>query len=241
MIVAGSSTHRDGLSARRARLDEHVARRRLLGAAGIDAAVDPAALDEAEIRRAFRAEGSDALACAAALAEGKALKVSRRHPGALVIGADQILDCDGVWFEKPADIGAARDHLWALRGKRHMLATAVAVAVDGRVVCSRRHHSPRLTMRRFSDAFLEEYLATAGEAVLSSVGAYQLEGPGVQLFAAVDGDYFSILGLPLLPLLAFLRDRGAVASMKILGLTGSVGMGKSTAAAMRLPLARAGP
>jgi septum formation protein len=185
-------------------------RRRLLAAAGIVALSDPAALDEGEIRAAFKAEGASALDCAAALAEGKALRVSARHPDALVIGADQILDCGGTWFEKAADRAAAQAHLRALRGKTHSLAGAVAIAQQGRIIWQARS-APRLAMRAFSDAFLETYLDQAGDAVLQSVGAYELEGLGIHLFAKIEGDYFAILGLPLLPLLAFLRDRGALA------------------------------
>jgi nucleoside triphosphate pyrophosphatase len=184
-------------------------RARLLADAGLPILVDPAAVDEEEIRASFRAEGRDAAACAAALAEAKAVRVSARHPGALVLGADQILDCDGRWLEKPRDLDAARDQLTRLRGKRHTLITAAAVARNGAVVW---HTSDRahLTMRGFSDRFLDDYVAAAGNELMDSVGAYRLEGLGAQLFARVDGDFFTILGLPLLPLLDFLRDHGAL-------------------------------
>lgn len=187
------------------------ARAALLRAAGVAVEIECAALDEDEIKIAFRREGRSATDCATALAEAKAKRVAQRRAGALVIGADQILSCEGVWFDKPKDRDEARAQLLALRGKSHALVTAVAAVRDGTVLW---HHvdEPRLIMRRFSDAFLDRYLATAGDGLLGSVGAYQLEGLGAQLFARIDGAYFSILGLPLLPLLDFLRGRGALAS-----------------------------
>ena len=187
------------------------ARARLLRAAGIVAAVEPSQVDEATIKMRHRAAGDSALACAKALAAAKAQAVSARHPSALVIAADQILAAGAVWFDKPGDLAAARAQLCALRGRSHELATACCAVAGGAVVW-RGSSVPRLTMREFSDAFLEDYLAAEGEAVLGSVGAYRLEGRGVQLFAAIDGDYFSILGLPLLALIEFLRRRGVVAA-----------------------------
>jgi septum formation protein len=188
-------------SATRAALLEH---------AGITAERVPAAIDESEIKRAFQAERRGVDECAAALAEAKAMLVSRHRPGALVIGADQILECGGAWFDKPPDRDQARAQLLALRGKRHVLATAVCVVLDGSPLW-RAVERPALTMRAFSDTFLDWYLDRAGDAaVLGSVGAYQLEGLGAQLFARVEGDYFSILGLPMLPLLDFLRGHGVV-------------------------------
>ena len=187
------------------------ARAALLRAAGVAAEIERAALDEDEIKIAFRRDGRSAADCAAALAEAKAKRVALRRAGALVIGADQILACEGAWFDKPKDRDAARAQLTTLRGKSHALVTAVAVVRDGAVLW---HHieEPRLTIRHFSDGFLDHYLAAAGDRILGSVGAYQLEGLGAQLFTRIDGDYFTILGLPLLPLLDFLRGRGALAS-----------------------------
>jgi nucleoside triphosphate pyrophosphatase len=185
------------------------ARARLLEDAGIVVVVEPAAIDEAVVKRACLAERKPAHDCALALAEAKAREVSARHPEALVIGADQILDADGVWFDKPAVAVAVRLQLTALRGRTHELATAACVVQNGR----RLWHSisrPRLTMRRYSEAFLEEYLTKEGEAALGSVGGYRIEGRGMQLFARIEGDYFAILGLPLVELLTFLRERGAV-------------------------------
>lgn len=186
-------------------------RKRLLEAAGIPVIAEPAAVDEAEIKSAFHADRRGADDCALALAEAKAQRVSARHPSALVVGADQMLDCDGTWFDKPADLSQARAHLQALRGRRHRLISAVAVLRGG----TRLWHTvdqAELAMRSFSDEFLHRYLAAAGADALHSVGAYQLEGIGAQLFATVDGDFFTILGLPLLPLLDFLRGHGALAA-----------------------------
>jgi septum formation protein len=177
--------------------------------AGLSFAVETAAVDEDEIKAAFRAERREAGECAASLAETKAARVSRRHPGALVVGADQMVVCDGAWFDKPESIAQARTHLLALRGRRHELVTSVCVVRDG-VRLWHMTDRPALTMRLFGDAFLDDYLARAGEGILSSVGAYRLEDAGIQLFARIDGDYFAILGLPLLPLLEFLRGHGVI-------------------------------
>lgn len=185
------------------------ARRRLLEAAGVAVEVLPAAVDEAALKASLRHEGAPAADAALALAELKAARVSGERPGALVAAADQILDCEGRWFDKPGTAAAAREDLRALRGRAHTLATAACVARDGTVIW--RHASePRLTMRAFSDAFLDDYLKRAGEEVLVSVGAYQVEGLGAQLFARIDGDWTAIQGLPLLPLLEFLRGHRAL-------------------------------
>ncbi len=184
-------------------------RREMLARAGVEMLAEAAPIDEREIRMSFTAEGRSAEECAEALAELKAARIAGRHPGALVIGADQILDCNGIWFEKPADRDHARAQLQALRGKKHRLVSACVAMRNG----ARVWHAidvARLSMRSFSDAFLDDYLGAAGDAVLDSVGAYQLEGLGAQLFDRIEGDFFTILGLPLLPLLAFLRDQGAL-------------------------------
>ena len=183
----------------------------LLATAGVEVRVEPAAVDEEAVKQTYRAKGHAAVECALALAEAKARRVAGRHDRAFVIGADQILVCDGLWFDKPSDLGAARAQLKALRGRAHQLATAVCVVQNG----TRIWHTvkqPHLLMREFSDLFLDNYLAMEEAAVLGTVGAYRLEGRGLQLFERVEGDYFAILGLPLLELLGFLRERGQLAS-----------------------------
>jgi septum formation protein len=185
------------------------ARAALLAQAGLKVLRDPAEIDETEIKNSFRQKRLGAASCAEALAEAKASNVSRRHRGAVVIGADQLLVSGERWFDKPSSLAEAREQLLALRGREHELITAVCVMHDSAVMWCFVDR-PRLVMRSFSDAFLETYLAAAGSDLLSSVGAYRLEGPGAQLFARVDGDYFSVLGLPLLPLLDFLRAQGVL-------------------------------
>ena len=184
-------------------------RRDLLEAAGLRFDVLPAHVDETEIKLAARAEGMNAVDTALTLADLKAGRVAGRAPQSLVIGADQILVCDGAWFDKPADRDAARHQLLALRGKAHVLATAVVCHHGGRRIWQ-HVVEPRLVMRQFTETFLGAYLAAEGETVTSTVGAYRLEGRGIHLFERVDGDHTAILGLPLLPLLAFLRQHGAL-------------------------------
>jgi septum formation protein len=185
------------------------ARAALLCAAGIDFAMEPAAIDEAAIKHDFHASGRSALDCARALAEAKARSVAARHPDAMVIGADQILVADDDWYDKPSDLDTAATQLRQLRSRSHVLATAACAIADGKTLW-RAASEPKLTMRCFSEAFLAGYIAAEGEAMLGSVGAYRIEGRGVQLFDTVEGDHFAILGLPLLELLAFLRARGLV-------------------------------
>jgi septum formation protein len=182
------------------------ARRRLLEAAGLVFEVDLPRVDEEGVKASLRAQGLKPHDQADALAELKALSVSRRRLG-FVIGADQMLALEGETLDKPKDLGEAREHLLRLRGRAHELVTAAVVAREG-VAIWRHVDTPKLKMRAFSEAFLDGYLKQAGEAALHSVGAYQLEGLGAQLFERVEGDYFSVLGLPLLPLLAFLREHG---------------------------------
>ncbi|MDB5367149.1 MAG: septum formation protein Maf [Rhodospirillales bacterium] len=186
-------------------------RKRMLESAGLHVEIDPARVDEDEIKLSLKAEQVPVERAAEALAELKALRISLRRPGALVIGADQMLECDGDWFDKSPDRAAAREQLLRLRGRTHRLISAAVVAVDGQRLWHTTE-AARLTMRNFSDAFLDEYLDTVGEAAFTSVGGYQLEGRGVQLFHRIEGDFFTILGLPLLPLLDFLRARGALAA-----------------------------
>ncbi len=185
------------------------ARAAMLTRGGVPFVKDASAVDEDEIKRAMRAEGASADDLAVALAEMKARQVARRHPGALIVGSDQVLVCEDRWFDKPPDRAAARAQLLALRGKSHSLISAAVVLRDGDRLW---HHIGRaqLTVRPFSESFLDGYLDAAGDAILGSVGAYQLEGLGAQLFSRVEGDYFTILGMPLLPLLDFLRNHGVV-------------------------------
>ncbi len=182
------------------------ARRQMLEAAGLTFEVDVPRVDEDAAKASLRAEGLRPRDQADALAELKALSVSRSRPD-FVIGADQMLALGGEVFDKPKDAAEARQHLLRLRGQTHELITAAVVAREGAIIW-RHIDTPKLKMRAFSDEFLDEYLARAGEQVLRSVGAYQLEGLGAQLFERVEGDYFSVLGLQLLPLLAFLREHG---------------------------------
>lgn len=185
------------------------ARAAMLRAAGVPIEIDAARIDEVEIKRSLEAEAAGSAAIAETLAELKAIAVSRRHPGALVLGADQVLDCDGERFDKPADFAAARAQLLKLGGRRHELFSAAVVARGGERLWHVTDRA-RLTMRPLSDGFIDGYLGRVGAAALQSVGAYQLEGLGAQLFQRVEGDYFTILGLPLLPLLDFLRGHGVV-------------------------------
>lgn len=177
--------------------------------AGIRIETIPADIDEDSVKRAMDRDGHAAADVAHQLAELKAMAVSQRHPGRLVIGADQMLQCGGVWFDKPVDRDHARAHLQTLRGRDHELFAAVCAVMDGE--CLWRHlESARMTMRPFSDAFLEAYLDAVGEDACRSVGAYQLEGLGAQLFDRIEGDFFTILGLPLLALLRFLSTQDVV-------------------------------
>lgn len=182
----------------------------ILKGAGVDFDVERPDVDEAATKSRMSAAGAGIEAIAAALADEKALEVSRRAAG-FVLGGDQILRFEGAGYDKAADMAEARERLLKLRGKTHELIGAASLARDGEIIARTRQFS-RLTMRDFSEEFLDDYLAAAGEAILSSVGCYQFENLGAQLFESVDGDYFAILGLPLLPVLIMLRDVGALQS-----------------------------
>ena len=184
-------------------------RRALLTDAGLAFEAVATGIDEAAVKRQARADGIVPEEAALRLARLKAQAVSR--PGAIVVGADQILVCEGAWFDKPPDPAAARTQLQALRGKPHRLATATAAYRDGTELWSHTV-APQLHMRIFSDAFLDEYLRAEGHAVLGSVGAYRLEGLGQHLFQSIPGEHSAMLGLPMLPLLDFLRSCGIVLS-----------------------------
>jgi septum formation protein len=188
-------------------------RRAMLSAAGIDVTVQPADVDESAVRDALLSADPSVSheVVALALAEAKAKAVSQSLPGALVIGADQVLSFDGRLFEKPQSVAEARQNLWELRGKSHALHSAVALAQDGSIVWHDADTAV-LTMRKFSEAALDAYLERVGDVVLTSVGAYQIEGPAIQLFEVVEGDHATILGMPLLPLIAELRRREVLVS-----------------------------
>jgi septum formation protein len=184
-------------------------RAELLRRAGVEVAVEPARIDEAAVKESLLAEGAPPRDVADKLAELKALRVGARHASALVLGADQVLVHRGEILDKPASLDEARAHLIRLRGQRHDLLSAAVIVLQGAPVW-RHVGEARLTMRPFSEAFLDRYLEGAGAGALTSVGAYQLEGLGAQLFARVDGDYFTVLGLPLLEVLGYLRARGVL-------------------------------
>lgn len=181
----------------------------LLRAAGLAFETATPGVDEAAIKESARADGLDPAECALLLAELKARRVSERQPAALVIGADQILVCGERWFDKPAHPAAAREQLRALAGQRHTLVTAV-LCLRGGVRIWQHVATPRLVMRTLSEVAIDAYLDAVGEAVTRSVGAYQVEGLGIRLFSAIEGEHAAILGLPLLPLLGFLRQHGVL-------------------------------
>ncbi len=184
------------------------ARAAVLKAAGLEFVQVGSGVDEDALKDALRAEGASVAKQADLLAETKALKVSISHQG-IVLGCDQMLDLDGAGLDKVSTREEAAEVLRRLRGKTHILQGAIVACIEGAPVW-RHLAQPRLRMRNFSDAFLERYLDQIGDEAFESVGCYQLEGLGSQLFDRIDGDYFSILGMPLLPLMQWLRDRGAL-------------------------------
>ena len=183
------------------------ARQKMLKAAGVDFRVSAADINEAGLMADLVSAGHEAAAIAGALAERKAVTVSRRQPGDLVLGGDQVLGFGKQILGKSRGLADLRALLLQLKGASHTLVSAAALARDGAILWQ-HVETVTLTMRDFSEAFLEDYLAAEGEAVLSSVGGYHYEERGAQLFERVDGDYFAILGLPLLPVLAALRAHG---------------------------------
>jgi septum formation protein len=188
-------------------------RRRMLEAAGLTFRAVGPDVDESILKRELAAAHPPAGASevAATLARAKALEVSARLPSALVLGADQVLAQGGELFDKPGNATIARLQLQRLRGRQHQLHTAAVLAQGGEIVWSRTEIAS-LTMRAFSDAYLDNYLAEAGPTVCSTVGGYEIEGRGIQLFEHIEGDHFTIIGLPLLPLLAELRHRKIIAT-----------------------------
>ncbi|WP_095587813.1 Maf family protein [Actibacterium ureilyticum] len=182
-------------------------RRDLLRRAGVVVDTLPARIDEDAIRAALESEGATPRDIADALAEFKARKISEKHPDALVIGCDQVLDCGGTVFSKPADPDMAAEQLRQLRGKPHKLLSAAVIYENGKPLW-RHVGQVRLTMRPFSDAYLDDYLTRNWDSVRHAVGCYKLEEEGVRLFSRVEGDYFNVLGLPLIELLGYLTARG---------------------------------
>lgn len=183
----------------------------MLRAAGVEIRAEAARIDEDQVRRALEAEGAHSRDVADALAEMKAAKLSDRYPEAFVLGADQVLDFKGRIYAKPEIPDEARDQLRALRGQTHKLLSA-AVLYQGGQPQWRHVGEARLTMRDFSDAYLEDYLDRNWDRIRHSVGGYRLEEEGVRLFSSISGDHFTILGLPLLPLLSYLAQRGIIAA-----------------------------
>jgi septum formation protein len=184
-------------------------RHALLRDAGVPVEVQPADIDERTIEQ--RSPARDAGELAALLAREKARTIAARLPGRLVLGADQTLALGERRFSKPGDRAAARAQLEALRGRTHELHTAVVLVRESTIVFEHREVA-RLTMRAFSDSFLESYLDAVGAAVTASVGGYQLERIGIQLFERIEGEHFVILGLPLVALLQYLRQAGWLAA-----------------------------
>lgn len=182
----------------------------LLRGAGMPVEVIRPELDERAVEAQFLALGGSPSGVAASLADAKALAVSQVHPGRWVLAADQTLTCDGLAFHKPADAAGAARQIAALSGRSHELTSAFSLAHDG-VVVRRGARSAMLSMRALSPEFIDAYIAEAGPAATGSVGGYQLEGLGAQLFEGVEGDHFTVLGLPLLDVLAALRERDLLA------------------------------
>lgn len=180
-------------------------RARMLEAAGVPIEIAIPAIDEPELMASLQESGAGVERAAEVLAEMKAKRIATRFPGRLVLGCDQMLDCEGRWLDKAKDTTHARQQLQLLRGRAHHLVTSAVLVRDETRIW---HHTDKAEMRfrDFSDDFLDFYIGAAGQEILQSVGAYQLEGLGAQLFARIDGDFFTILGLPLLPVLAALRD-----------------------------------
>jgi septum formation protein len=185
-------------------------RRLLLASAGIDAEIEPAAVDERRIEDEFLAAGGAPAQLAVQLARAKALEVSARRSPAWCLGADQTLTLDGQLLHKPADMEGAAQSLRQLAGRTHILTSAACVASGGKILFETAP-TARLTMRPLDDGVVQRYLAAAGPAILSSVGAYQVEGLGMHLFETIEGDHSTILGLSLLDLLRWFRRQGCLA------------------------------
>ena len=181
----------------------------LLKNAGVSVEISPARVDETTVKEALLSEGYQPADVADALAELKSVKVSVKSPGQLVIGADQVLECDGRLYDKPTSMEEARSHLRSFSAKRHRLVSASVISENGKPVF-RARQTVTMHVRPLSDEFIEVYLNSCSREILDSVGAYRLEGLGAQLFYRVEGDYFTVLGLPLLDVLGYLRERGVL-------------------------------
>jgi len=184
-------------------------RKAMLEAAGVDIDVVPATIDERAVEKTLAGTGASPEDVAQVLAEAKALDVSEKNPGRLVLGCDQTLSLGDEMFHKPADMEEARRHLLNLSGRTHQLNSAVVLARNGETLW-RDLGIARMTMRKLEPGFIGRHLARVGPMALNSVGAYQIEGEGIQLFEKIEGDHFTIVGLPLLPLLRELRELGAI-------------------------------
>lgn len=184
-------------------------RAQMLRDAGLDIETDPADIDERSVEAPLLKADLPPEDIATVLAEAKAMEVSERHPGVLVLGADQVLSLNDKIYSKPETIEQARRNLLEMRGQTHVLHSALACVRDGETIWRYVEDAP-MKMRSFTPEFLGRYLAEVGDMALASVGSYQIEGPGIQLFEKVEANYFTIIGLPLLPLLAFLREQGVI-------------------------------
>lgn len=185
-------------------------RHHLLEKAGVPHLVEVPRVDEEEIKRSMRSEGARGIEIAEVLAEAKAVSVSRKHRGEITLGADQILECDDTIFDKPRDRREAEHQLKLLRGKPHKLISYAIIARDS-VRLWGGVETATLTVRaNASDEFIGDYITAVGKDILSSVGSYQIESLGVQLFSKIEGSHFTILGLPLLSVLDYLRDNGVL-------------------------------
>ncbi|WP_417814958.1 Maf family protein [Thalassospira alkalitolerans] len=187
------------------------ARFTMLKNAGVDCEAIASMIDEEGYKQSMKAEGANAAEAAETLAEMKALRMYRQQPDGIVIAADQMLECNGIWFDKPRDRDNTRAQLLALRGKTHQLVSAAVVYKEGSRIWG-KIDTAHLTMRNFTEEWLDDYLDACGDEIYNCVGGYQLEGLGAQLFTEVRGDFFTVLGLPLLPLIGFLRDHGILKS-----------------------------
>ena len=181
----------------------------ILKGAGVGFSIHAAQIDEDSVKHSMHSANRSALDTAQALSDLKSSQVSLGYPEALVIGGDQMLVCGDTWLDKPSNLALAREQLCLLRGRDHELLTAVSVARGGTVIW-RFSVISELVMRRFSDEFLDRYVESEKEQVCNAVGGYRLEGLGVQLFSRINGEYYDILGMPLMALLSFLREHGAV-------------------------------